>query len=301
MTQDIGTQYQKDNTIDKTGFKTKARLHQSKYRANVLQVDFKDYGNRLTVEDGLAGKNFYNGFNVLEAVNKRYPGYNKGLYSDMLRSEHIPFNIFVPLDKDKKYCAKIFNKFLGGIIKTVDDIKIEYAPTITTEKKYLADRTSFDAYIEYTSNDGVKGIIGIEVKYTEHEYALKPNSKEEADIKNPNSLYNSVTDKSKLYIDGALEQLKTDLFRQIWRNHILGESILQHDNTFKHFTSLTLFPLGNTHFIDTSKKYIELLKSNNNKFIPVTYEDFISIAKENCPNEEFKSWLEYLIARYIVK
>ena len=299
MTQKLGNQYSKDHILDQTGFKSKARLHQSRFRAEFLNVDFVEYGNRLSTKDGLSGLNFYNGFDIFKAVKKRYQRYKKGLYSDMLRSEHIPFNLFIPLDRDRNFCAKIFNHFMNDRIKTIDRIEIEYAPPFP--KNYLNDRTSFDSYIEYTDNLNEKGLIGIEVKYTEHEYKLKPKSKEDDDIKNKTSPYYSVTKKADLYHSEAIEKLPTDLFRQIWRNHILGESILQKHKNFKYFTSITFFPSGNLHFVETSKQYIKLLKKNNHNFISITFEDFLSVAKVNSPNEKFDDWIKYLIDRYIVK
>lgn len=62
-------------------------------------------------------------------------------------------------------------------IVSIDRIEIEYAPK--PKEKYLNDGTSFDTYIEYTNFDDTKGMIGIEVKYTEKEYKLTANSKQE--------------------------------------------------------------------------------------------------------------------------
>ena len=67
-----------------------------------------------------------------------------------------------------------------------------------------------------------------------------------------------------------------------------------------HFTSLTLFPSGNSHFMKTSKEYIDLLKSNDNKFIPLTYERFFELLNKYYPNNEYKDWSDYLMGRYIV-
>lgn len=169
------------------------------------------------------------------------------------------------------------------------------------KEKYLNDGTSFDAYIEYTNSDGTKGMIGIEVKYTEKEYKLPTNSKQEKDVKDKNSPYYSVTNNSGLYKPNAIKDLPTDKFRQVWRNHILGESILLADNNkFQHFTSLTLFPVDNSHFIKTSKEYIDLLTHNDNKFISLTYENFFALLNKYCPDDNYKNWLNYLTTRYIV-
>jgi len=296
--QEIGQQYSKDDRTDPSGFLRRARLHQSVFRANHLHLPFDTYGNYLTKEDGENGKNFYDGYGVFDAV-KKYRKYNKPLYSNLLRSEHIPFNIFIPLDKDRNYCKNVIGDIVKSNIISIDKIEIEYAPK--PKEKYLNDGTSFDAYIEYTNFDSTKGMIGIEVKYTEKEYKLQANSKQEKDINDKNSLYFSVTNNCGLYKENAITVLPTDNFRQVWRNHILGESILLADsNKFQHFTSLTLFPSDNSHFIKTSKEYIDLLNSNDNKFIALTYEDFFELLSKHCPDSNYKKWLDYLTTRYIV-
>jgi hypothetical protein len=295
---EIGQQYSKDDKTDPSGFLKRARLHQSVFRAKYLDLPFDTYGNYLTKEDGENGKNFYDGFGIFDAV-KKYRKYNKPLYSNLLRSEHIPFNFFIPLDKDKIYCKNVIADILKLNITSIDKIEIEYAPK--PKEKYLNDGTSFDAYIEYTNSDGTKGMIGIEVKYTEKEYKLQTNSKQEKDIYDKSSKYFSVTSTCGLYKTNAIDVLPTDKFRQVWRNHILGESILLADsNKIKHFTSLTLFPSDNTHFIKTTKEYIDLLTNNENKFIALTYEDLFTLLRKHCPNSDFKKWLDYLTKRYIL-
>ncbi len=77
--QEIGKQYSKDDKTDPTGFLRRARLHQSKFRAEVLILPYDSYGNYLTKEDGEIGNNFYEGFSIFEAV-KKYKKYNKPLY-----------------------------------------------------------------------------------------------------------------------------------------------------------------------------------------------------------------------------
>jgi hypothetical protein len=296
--QEIGEQYQDDIKTDPTGFLRRARLHQSKFRAEVLNLPCDTLGNYLTKGDGEIGKNFYHGFGIFEAVRK-YRKYNKPLYSNMLRSEHIPFNFFIPLNLNKTFFKNVLNEFFNGAIQTIERIEIEYAPK--PKEKYLNDATSFDTYIEYSRNDNSKGIIGIEVKYTEKEYGLKSESTQEKNILDKTSKYYKVTELSKIYKPQAVYTLPSDKFRQVWRNHLLGESILQVDgDKFKYFTSLTLFPESNLHFIKTSKEYIDLIENNDHKFLPLTYEAFFAACVKHCPDENYKKWVEYLTTRYIV-
>jgi len=300
MKQEIGNQYNRDKITDKTGFLEKARLYQSKYRALELNVPFDKFGNYLTKEDASEGLNFYDGFNVFQEVKKRYPNYSRPLYANMLRSEHIGFNLFVPFKSDQEFCKNVFNTFLDGQIQSIDRIEIEYAPS--PSEKYLNDKTSFDTYIEFTHIDNRKGIIGIEVKYTEHEYKLKPGSKQEADIINKNSRYYTITEQCELYKPNSIDKLISDKFRQVWRNQLLGESIVIKDNDkFKYFTSLTIFPKGNQHFIETSEEYLNMLTNGGNRFVPLTYEDFILTCNKFKPNDRFEKWINYLRKRYIIE
>src|SRR5450759_3477118 len=110
----------------------------------------------------------------------------------MLRSEHTPFNFFVPLSKNLEYARAVLNRFMGGVINIITEIRIEYAPD---PEKALKDKTSFDVFIEYRHASGGLGILGIEVKYTERAYKLIKDSKEERDINNPESNYNKLTGK----------------------------------------------------------------------------------------------------------
>ena len=297
--EEIGRQYSKDDKYDPSGFLIRARLHQSRFRAEILNLPSVDYGNYLTREDAEAGMNFYDGFGIFDAVRKRFPNYNMPLYANMLRSEHIPFNLFVPLNSNKNYCKDVFNDFFQNRIISIDRIEIEHAPK--PRKNYLNDSTSFDTYIEYTTYDNLKGIIGIEVKYTEREYGLKKDSTQETAIKEKTSKYYKVSQQSKLFRPEAIDELTSDKYRQVWRNQLLGESILITDrNKFTYFTSFTIFPQGNSHFVETSKDYIDMLTSNDLKFIPITYEEFFSVCKKYCPDNKYREWLDYLISRYLV-
>ncbi len=312
--QKIGQQYSKDDKTDPSGFLRRARLHQSVFRAKYLDLPFDTYGNYLTKEDGENGKNFYEGYGIFEAV-KKYRKYSKSLYSNLLRSEHIPFNIFIPLDKDRNYCKNVMSNIIRSDIISIDKIEIEYAPK--PKEKYLNDGTSFDTYIEYTNFDGTKGIIGIEVKYTEREYPLikyrtnqkngeKKLTKAWVDVENyknqkSDSISLNVTQKCHLFQEQYHINLVKDDFRQAWRNHILGESILLTDkNKFQYFTSMILFPADNIHFTRITKEYMEMLIVNNNNFIGLTYEDFFTLLNKYSPDSNYKKWLDYLTARYIL-
>jgi len=302
MTQKNAPQYKEEKNSSRLGFKKKSQLHQSKYRKTKIEVKCDKFEHILTEQYAKVGRNFYDGFDIFQEVENYHPkgNYTTPLFKNMLRSEHIPFNIFIPFRSNLDFAKSVFNDLLNGQIKSIDKIEIEYAPS--PREKYLNDRTSFDTYIEYTHIDNQKGIIGIEVKYTEHGYGLKHGSKEEKDIQDKNSIYYSISKKCGIYKPDTTDQLITNRFRQFWRNQLLGESIIIVDNDkFKHFTSMTVFPNGNAHFVKASKEYMDMLKTNEDRFVPVTYEKFISVCEKHVPDAKFGKWLEYLKERYIIE
>lgn len=288
---EIGKQFNKDSD-----FKRKARLHQSTYRANVLKVGCDEFGNMLKEEDAKKGLNFYNDFSILQAVQSRYGvKYDKQLYANMLRSEHITFNLFIPLLSDLEYAKNALNGFVSNSIHTITDIQIAYAPD--PAKDYLDDRTSFDACVMYRLADGGTGILGIEVKYSEQEYPLKKRSKEDIDIHNPASNYWMVSIKSNLFAKADEKKLIHDDFRQMWRNQLLGESIKQVDK-IDYFTSIILYPGGNTHFARVVPAFSSLLKKQG-RFKGITYEDFFEALSKHANNTRYENWITYLRERYL--
>jgi hypothetical protein len=285
----IGNQYRLDDE-----FKAAARLHQSKYRDEVLKTDFADYGNRLTDPDAQALLNYYDKLNCRIALRNRYPKYSKTRDADMLRSEHIPFNLFAPFDIHRQPAVEIVSKSFGIDCAAVDVVEIEYAPQ--PKETYLNDATSFDAYLQVTTPNQKKCGIGIEVKYTEKDYRI--GKTEAANVNNHQSLYWQTARRSDCFIDPDNDILGSDPLRQIWRNHLLGLSMIEHGDV-DEFYSITLFPSGNGHFHEVLPQYISLLKETAKPFVfGCTFEKYISMVGGTTEFDAWKAWLE---RRYLVK
>lgn len=299
MSYDVGPQYPKDRQLDPSGFLAAARMHQSKFRSERLCRPFVRYGNFLTAEDAKAGWNFYPGFSVFDAARKRYPRFSEKVYGNMLRSEHIPLNLFHPLNADDVFRLKVFSTLLGRALHTVSPVAIEHAPP---RAEALNDGSSFDAYMEYQDNGGSNGLLGIEVKYTERAYPLKHGSKEEREINDRNTSYFRVMSFSGIYRPDCEAAMITDEYRQIWRNQLLAESILQrHPARFAEATLMMVHPSANTHMRDACQGYSTYLLEADRKFKAVTYERFIEVCRDHAETLDQTQWLDYLQERYIVE
>ena len=123
MTMDVGPQYKLDNP-----FKAAARLHQSNYRAGVLKVDYLEYGNRLTEVDGRRLLNYYNSLGVKEALRERYPVSSQKRDADLLRSEHIPFNMLAPLASRPALMKLVLSEAFGLELSQPFQMRLEWAP-----------------------------------------------------------------------------------------------------------------------------------------------------------------------------
>jgi hypothetical protein len=287
-------------------FRADARFHQSEFRENILRIDFDvsnkraKYGNLLPRDAAKQGVIFYEGYRdyIMGVARKRYGKINStALYSNLLRSEHIPLNIFTPMELNLDNAKDLFNEIISGGIANIKEIKIEH-PGSYNPTKYLEDRTSFDTFILYTSITGLQGGIGIEVKYTELGYKI--GKKESEDIKNLDHPYTSVTKSCGYFIDPDPLKFKADHLRQIWRNHILGASMLQAGD-IDIFHCIHLYPKGNSHFHEKAlPEYRNLLTQKGKEtFWGLTYEDLFSKMKTYFTSAQEVKWIEYLNNRYL--
>jgi hypothetical protein len=287
MTMDIGPQYKFDDP-----FKAAARLHQSNYRARVLQVDYSEYGNRLTEVAGRALLNYYDGLGVKEALRERYPAYSQKRDADLLRSEHIPFNLLAPLAGRPALMQLVLSEVLGLELSQPCLMRFEWAPS--PAKEYLGDLTSFDAYIQGRGANGELVGVGIEVKYTERGYKI--GATEAKRVGDRESAYWVTTRESGLFVRGGCAELADDDLRQIWRNHLLGLAMVRRKDIGK-FVSVTLYPAGNQHFTHALTRYRGHLEATAQGCVRgCTFEQYIYSLRGD---EEIEAWKEYLKARYL--
>jgi hypothetical protein len=290
-----------DNT-----FRADARRHQSEFREKVLAVDFDHsdnrakYGNLLPKEAAIKGLIFYEGYrdHILKMAKDRY-GKVTGTarYANLLRSEHIPLNIFAPMEMNPFGAGNLFNDIISGEIARIEGIFIEH-PRKYDPNRYLHDKTSFDTFISYTSTSGLRGGIGIEVKYTEGGYKI--GIKETKDMADPDHPYTSVTKGSGYFLDPNPENFQSDHLRQIWRNHILGAAMIL-EGELDIFHCIHLYPKGNTHFDECAiPQYKSMLSAKGKEsFIGLTYEDLIYSMNKYFISLQETDWISYLKKRYL--
>lgn len=250
---------------------------------------------------------------ITDAVDKSSLSTKGQMVTNLLRSEHIPYNIFFPMQYDLEGAKVLFNSLLGyKRISSIERIVIEYNPG------GLKDGTAFDVYVEYRTSENKLGGIGIEVKYTEKEYPIKKDTKEWNETHDNGQIHLADNYRVPSFESGWFNEVcisdapistknhvVANKFRQIWRNHLLGASMIL-NNQLSEFTSLTVYPEGNVHFKEVLPDYEEniLTDKGRDTFKYKSYEELFSLMEESLnPTliSILNDWICYLRQRYIVK
>lgn len=288
--------------MHESAFKKDRRKHQTWFRENVLKLPAGKLPNWLSEQSGADLGNFVPCFkeSIREAIKKRYGKILKypALMCDMLSSRNIPWNVFVPMEEDRKAMAGLCSELIGR-----HDIADIVNVAIEQQSDSLRDYTAFDASIEYRTKDMKYGIIGIEVKYTEEGYSIRDSEFQR--MQDFNSSYSTVTRESGCFINPDPLQFNYPDLIQIWRNHMLGIA-MQIKGEINYFNSITLYPSGNLHFHSqgTHKGALDvyaqkLTAKGKSSFGYITFEDMIVLIRKYYKEEKFIEWIDYLETRYI--
>ena len=283
---------------------------QLRFKKSIGLTDSGEHGGKfyehiISHKDALLGANFYCYKNIGEwghlqkwaKQDRNKVDFTANGLKNMLRSEHIAYNIFYPLELLRKNNPDLLCKLLCEILKckvdNIKEIRIEYAGNVH-KSLLLNDNTSFDAYIGFQSNGASCG-AGIEVKYTEGSYPYGKTEKE--NLNNPTSLYWNTARASNIFL---LNQKNTELLtskklKQPWRNHVLGLRMVQRKD-LDRFYSVHLYPELNSYQNNVAKTYLKTIKNEHkSSFVPLSFETLIAAAKKVQINE---SWVSYFENRY---
>jgi len=292
-----GVDYSKD-----TDFSAYARLLQSKWReSKKLPYNRAKYGNFLPAQFAKTAKSNFLTENIkllVEYELLRKANFNKliredRMWENLLSSQPLCFNLFGELHFDHKLATKFFKKLFPQMVDKVTDIFFEHSPGRGNEI-FTGDHSAFDIFVEY-SREGIKGFIGIEVKYAE---CLKEesSSKAEAILKKHSARYSQLTTLD-VFKPGAIMNVSKPPLSQIWRDHLLSISTR---NSYDEGFFVFLFPSQNSHCKQGVEDYQNFLIGNNSDqektgFYPRHLDDFIRTLRQLHPTD----WTAELEKRYL--
>ncbi len=140
------------------------------------------------------------------------------LWGNLLSSQALTLNLFVPLALDPARAAAVFRKLLPGFVGTVTSIRFEHSPG-RRGPDYFGDGTAFDVLIDIVTPEGEPAFVAIEIKYTEGTGGPAPA---------PRPRYAETARESGLFRDPDAAVLARPGFEQLRREHVLGQLMLQH-------------------------------------------------------------------------
>jgi hypothetical protein len=262
--------YQVAEPTDGTGFRRKARLMASLWReANGLtagshRVHRQDgttvsrvLGSRLELDQAKAtGANFLTP-TILQQVTDRLARpeaheliQQERLWADLLSSQPMCFNLFGELTADLELATSAAQAWWPNRVEQVTELRFEWSPG-RRDRRYLDNRTAFDAVFMHTTPDGRRGFIGVETKY--HERAARPERLR------PDRLarYAEVTERSGTFPPGWREALAQTSLQQIWLDHLLALSMLHKWDTGLF---VLVYPAANTSIASVANRYATALR-----------------------------------------
>lgn len=206
------------------------------------------------------------------------------LWSNLLSSQPLAFNLFGELGADLKLATRVFQRLWPHRIGEITKLGFEYSPGRSSEK-YTADRTAFDVYVEHTTPGGGRGFIGIEVKY--HEALTDAPSEHRP-------RYDEVTKAMGCFKPDLVAGLRRKPVEQIWRDHMLAGSMLLQPSPWDTGLSLFLYPEDNEPCRAAVQLYREYL-CDDRGFDSVTLERVV----EAIEVEIGAPWIAQVRDRYL--
>lgn len=220
------------------------------------EANFMTEGIRALVNNELLPEN--KGGRLIEESRLRH---------NLLSSQPLCFNLFGELKLHLEKALVFFNLLYGDYFKSIDDIKFEYNPA-RRDPRLTGDRSAFDVFVEYTSNSGKKGFIGIEVKYAE-------NLREGAD--SVKSILEKQFCNEPRTLRDRYQELSQDVFNpdyyseleelpqfQIWRDHLLAVAMCKSfPDKYDEGVFMFLSPFSNKNCRTGIKNYSSLLEKSH--------------------------------------
>lgn len=138
------------------------------------------------------------------------------LFSNLMSSHPLTINLLGPLCRNFDLAAKIIRAMVPGIdVKSVIDVRFEHSPG-RLNPAFTGDRSAFDAAVIFERSDGARGLVAIEVKYTESGQEPAP-----AEI---NGRYAELARSSGLFKQPDHAALRVNPLQQLFREHLLAQA-----------------------------------------------------------------------------
>lgn len=168
------------------------------------------------------------------------------------------FNLFGELHEDDDRLAATVDALWPDHAGVPGGLMFEWSPG-RRDPLYLKNRSAFDVAILLSLANAERGVIGIETKYHED---IRRERAPDSETRLPR--YREVTDRSGLFRAGwEAELIGTDL-QQLWLDHLLVLSMLQHPSAGWAWGRFTIvYPARNPSVRDATARYRDVLTEDD--------------------------------------
>jgi hypothetical protein len=200
------------------------------------------------------------------------------LYADLLSSMPMCFNLFADIACDREASRKTVDALWPDVRPGSVTMRFEYSPG-RKDALFLGNQSAFDVALDVELDAaaravdraaGQRAIIGIETKF--HEHAKVEKRPTGARLLR----YLEVTRRSGIFVNDAEERILGTSLQQVWLDHLLVLSMLQHPSKRWQWGRFVLvFPAGNSSFESASAAYRALLRDDRT-FQVIHLEDLVA-------------------------
>lgn len=301
---DIGPQSKSENAMT-----AKYRLLQSKYRAEVLNEDFGHgphknsktrYGNML-VNGEETGSNFISRAAFEFAKEKVFQKqHNKALtidefrlFNDMLSSMPMCFNLFSDLRQlllnDPAEASRIAKLLFSEIswIEELVEVDVEFIPTPIED--YTNDKSAFDAMLIVEDQEGQKGLVSIETKYTD---ILGGNTAKDSETKN------ALVEQGGFFDEDLKGELRKNGYKQIHRNFLLTYAYAAKQG-FKHFVNVVISPAEDKLSVAEIEELRQQMTCYQDRILKIPLESVVGRGCQ-CGNDNYVRIMSLFRERYLI-
>jgi hypothetical protein len=243
-------------------------------------------GSKITQAAGIRGGNFLTA-EIAHMVHREVAYREIGamveedrLYCNLLSSMPLVFNTFVPLKQDLVRATSAMHEFIPGFAGVVRQIVFEHSPG-RGSAQFTGDYSAFDLLLRYDTPEGRRGFIAVEMKYSES--GREPRAR-------PRPRYDELSQSCGLFQDPGASALRDHPIEQLWREHMLAQSMLD-AGLYDEGCFVLISPKHNRLTQDAGDLYLEQLREPGDgkvRFFSLTLEQLIA-AIRLCDPEHAKA------------
>lgn len=206
------------------------------------------------------------------------------LYRNMLSSMPATFSLVGPLKLRARLATAVLRRIQPGFIQKVTDVLFEHSPA-RRHPAFTMDRTAFDVLIKVDTTAGVSGFVAVEVKFTE------TGSETPARLR---PRYDELSTQSGLFVDPDHPALRTAPLQQLWRQHMLGYSMIK-AGLYSEGRFIVLAPALNRPIQEALTLYRTHLRPDGVvPFDVISFESWIGAMRRAGAKEATALWNRYV-------